>query len=232
MKIIKSLILITLLIDSNLAYSQNLEYHLTSDSIVHSIQENTSFYASSLLTNTSVTDTLFVEIIRTVNELPKFWRSSICINICFPDFVDSTVISIPPGGSQELKVYFLSSEPNSSIAHVRLQIRDLANLSVLYTPNFYAYDISNYPTPMVEEPPTKVLASPNPFIDFTLLQMPDFLNRATFTLYNSRGQQVLKLENLNDNYINLYIDNLPAGVYYGFINQESGQYRFKLVANR
>ncbi len=229
---IYSLLLITLLIGSNLAFSQNLQFNLTSDSIVHSIQENTSFYASSLITNTSVTDTLSVEIIRTINELPKFWRSSICINICFPDFVDSAVVSIPPGGSQELKVYFLSSERNSSIAHVRLQIRDFTNPTALFTPNFYAYDISTYPTPEVEEPPTEVIASPNPFIEYTFLQMPDFLINATFTLYNSKGQQVLKMENLNDNYINLYIDNLPAGVYFGFINQESGQYKIKLVANR
>ncbi|MBI4931290.1 MAG: T9SS type A sorting domain-containing protein [Bacteroidetes bacterium] len=55
---------------------------------------------------------------------------------------------------------------------------------------------------------------PNPFSTQTTLQLDKTLKNATLTVYNSFGQQVKQLKNINGQAITLHRDNLPSGLYF------------------
>lgn len=55
---------------------------------------------------------------------------------------------------------------------------------------------------------------PNPFSSQTNLEIDKNIKDATLTVYNSFGQQVKQIKNINSQKINLYRDNLPNGQYF------------------
>ncbi len=67
---------------------------------------------------------------------------------------------------------------------------------------------------------------PNPFSDKTNLRLATNLVNAHLTLYNSVGQVVRKMENINGQKIILERENLPVGIYFVRITEEN-----KLIAS-
>lgn len=61
---------------------------------------------------------------------------------------------------------------------------------------------------------------PNPFSSQTTLQTDNFFN-ATLTVYNSFGQQVKQIKNISGQTITLNRDNLPSGIYFIQLTQDS-----------
>lgn len=55
---------------------------------------------------------------------------------------------------------------------------------------------------------------PNPFSTQTILKVSKFLNNASLIIYNSLGQQVKQMNNLQGQTITLQRDNLPSGIYF------------------
>jgi hypothetical protein len=62
---------------------------------------------------------------------------------------------------------------------------------------------------------------PNPFSSSTSLQTEHFLHNATLTIYNSFGQIVKHIKNTSGQTINLHRDNLPSGLYFIWLIQDS-----------
>jgi uncharacterized delta-60 repeat protein len=54
---------------------------------------------------------------------------------------------------------------------------------------------------------------PNPFFTSTTIYTSNFLNKATLTIYNSLGEQVEQIKEINGQEIILYRANLPSGLY-------------------
>lgn len=67
--------------------------------------------------------------------------------------------------------------------------------------------------------PVKVF--PNPFSTQTTLETTQHLQNATLAIYNTTGQKVKQLENINGQEIILQRANLPAGLYYFKITQHN-----------
>ena len=95
-------------------------------------------------------------------------------------------------------------------------------------PNFIdSYDYSNTTfdcsiTGIDDEDLTdKVSAFPNPFTTQTTLQTDKILNDATLTLYNSLGQQVRQVYNINGRTATLHRDNLTSGLYFVQLIQDN-----------
>lgn len=62
---------------------------------------------------------------------------------------------------------------------------------------------------------------PNPFSTSTTLQTETPLNNATFTLYNSYGQIVKQVTNINGQSVTIFRDNLSSGLYFMRLTEDS-----------
>jgi hypothetical protein len=62
---------------------------------------------------------------------------------------------------------------------------------------------------------------PNPFSAQTTLHSDKILNNATLTVYNSLGQILSQLKNINGQTVNLNRNNLPIGHYFAEISEEN-----------
>jgi len=66
-----------------------------------------------------------------------------------------------------------------------------------------------------------VLLSPNPFSSETTIKTNRNLNGADLTIYNTFGQEVKSIKNISGQTIKLHRDNLPGGIYFIQLTQES-----------
>ncbi len=103
---------------------------------------------------------------------------------------------------------------------------NLQNDSTYYFSRNYNYCLC-YPLE-VNEKEEKVIAeiSPNPFSAETSITVNGNLNNATLTVYNSIGQQVKQIKNINKQTISIQRDNLPNGLYFVNLYQNN-----KIVAS-
>lgn len=62
---------------------------------------------------------------------------------------------------------------------------------------------------------------PNPFSNQTILQTSDFFDNATLSIYNSFGQLVKGIQNINGQSITIYRENLSKGLYFVKIFQDN-----------
>ena len=62
---------------------------------------------------------------------------------------------------------------------------------------------------------------PNPFSTEATVSTGNLLKNATLTVYNTNGQAVKEIKNINGYTITLHRDNLPAGLYFVQLTQDS-----------
>ena len=68
---------------------------------------------------------------------------------------------------------------------------------------------------------SNLLVSPNPFSIETVLQADNGFKNATLMVYNSFGQTVKQIKNINGQTVTLYRDNLPCGLYFVRLIQDN-----------
>ncbi|MEZ4919207.1 MAG: T9SS type A sorting domain-containing protein [Saprospiraceae bacterium] len=77
-----------------------------------------------------------VEILvkRLLNNLPNGWESSLCLDVCYPSSVDSTLVLLEPGETQSFHFYFYTDDHDPGFGHARVGFRNQANFqnSVVY----------------------------------------------------------------------------------------------------
>ncbi len=181
------------------------------------------------ITNISQSEqTVFV--VRTLNQMPSGWSTSLCFDYCYPDWVDSIATTpdfgsspLQPGETREVSVHFFTNNvPNSGM--VQLQAGTFRNpdqritvelQASTFDPTSVDYDIElinnfelsqNYPNPF--NPSTK--------IQFTIgssqiiqLKIYDTVGREITTLisgYKSAGTYELTFN--SEDY------NIPSGIYF------------------
>ena len=62
---------------------------------------------------------------------------------------------------------------------------------------------------------------PNPSSSQTTIQADKNLTNATLTVYNLSGQQVKEIKNISGQTVTLFRDNLPSGLYFIYLTQDS-----------
>ncbi|GJQ63363.1 MAG: hypothetical protein SCALA702_24160 [Melioribacteraceae bacterium] len=176
-------------------------------------------------------DTITMDIIRTMNDLPDSWTSSLCFDVCFPPDVDSISTTsmfasspIAPGETRELSLHFFSIE-NEGTGTVKLAIKEHENsnkvdtitvtataiklVSVEDDVNIAGFSLGqNYPNPF----------NPETTINF---EIPEAGN-AEIAVFNLLGQKVAEV----------YSGYTTAGTHSVSFNAEhlsSGVYVYKLT---
>ena len=67
----------------------------------------------------------------------------------------------------------------------------------------------------------RITISPNPFSTQTIIYTDNYFKDATLTVFNSFGQQVKQIKNINRQTIILHRDNLPCGLYFIRLTQDN-----------
>jgi hypothetical protein len=184
------------------------------------------------VTNISLSEqTIF--LVRTINNLPENWSSSICFDSCLPGWVDSATTSSEYGSSplqpNETRVVALHIFPliNYGTGYAQMQAGTLRNPSNRVTVDFTA--IVN-PT-SVEEANTVIdnyyLAQnyPNPFNPST---------RINFGLKNPGNVEISVYNILGNKVATLVNGYKPAGrhsVVFNASSLSSGTYFYKIITN-
>lgn len=67
----------------------------------------------------------------------------------------------------------------------------------------------------------RLVVSPNPFSSSAFIETDYTFNNATLTIYNSFGQLVKEVTNLNNQNAYIYRDNLPSGIYFIHLKEQN-----------
>ncbi len=165
--------------------------------------------------------------VRTLNNLPSNWSSSLCFGeLCFSPFVDSVAsnqydsLPIPPNDTLSSSVHVYTDQSSLGTAHVQIEVGTFRNPTVRETLDFY---FTTDPTVGVEDDvnPTSYFLEqnyPNPFNPSTKINFG--LKESGFVslkVYNILGTEVATLINEykpSGNYkVNFDASKLSSGVY-------------------
>ncbi len=162
------------------------------------------------ITNISMQDQIFY-MVRTINNLPPNWQSSLCFDFCWAPHVDSIATTpdflsspLTPGESREISVHVFPLI-NPGTAHVQIKGGTFRNPNIVYYANFYAivnptsveddarrindFSLSqNYPNPF--NPSTKIK-----YTVPALTQNPTLRERVILQVFDMLGREVAVLVN-------------------------------------
>lgn len=177
------------------------------------------------VTNIS-SSSITVDILRSKNELPENWSSSLCFSLCFAPFVDSISTTRDFGSSPlevgETREFSLHVFPavNEGTALVDIVVKNHSNPSEEYTFQLTATAGVTGVKALSGEPTNYYLSDnyPNPFNPSTnfIFNIPKSGN-VSVDLYTSQGELVKRILN---NYfesgsynVNINLDEYSSGVY-------------------
>ncbi len=121
-----------------------------------------------------------------------------------PTVVDTMLFTDARGYAVNI---FTSSEPDTIT---------VTNVDCYYVPVCL---VTGFSEPELENNLVKIF--PNPFSTEITLKINQNSKNATLTIFNSFGQQVKQIKNINGQTVTLHRDNLPSGLYFIRITQDS-----------
>ena len=153
------------------------------------------------ITNTSAL-TITLAIVRTGNDLPAEWSSSMCLDVCYPPVTDSILTSpafgsspLSPGESRPFSMHVYTAT-NPGTGTVRVESWDTRNPSERRLLTFAASATPNGVEVTGGKPAAYALSEcfPNPFNPSTPLRclLPGE-SRVTLRVYNLNGEEVTTL---------------------------------------
>lgn len=218
------IVLFSFILVQKTVYSQ--EFSITPHSTVQ-----TDTLGSEMIFTVSVTNltqgSLGIYLVRTLNQLPADWSSSLCFQLCFASWLDSVATTaeyqstpLAVGETREVSVHvFPMNNPGQGIVTIKIgSLRTPANFAtVSFTANAIVTSLDNE-----QELPQGFSLSqnyPNPFNPVTRINfsIPETEN-VTLRIYDIFGQEVLTaLDNLlpaGVHSIEVQTNSLPSGNYY------------------
>jgi hypothetical protein len=226
------LLLIPILLWARESKAQDLNFVLTTDSVVYDTTLWGAKFSIGYLQNLSLIDTLTVDVIRIQNNLFGSWETGICTDICYPTSFDSVSLVLSPGQIQVLKLGFRMYIHNSDTAHAILSISNRINPTNTFIQNYYGIDSTSFlSTSILEDYSNKLLTIyPNPLTSGTTLKILNLkLKSATLTVYNSNGQEIKRITDLSGDDMMLSKNSLSNGLYLLRFTQDNSIYWTKLL---
>lgn len=190
---------------------------------------------------TQADQTLFM--VRTQNDLPNSWQSSLCFEFCFPDWIDSVATTndfgstpLAPGETREVTMHVFPLE-NTGTGNVQMQAATFRNQVDRIT-----VDLTAIVNPVSVEIENTLITDyyiaqnyPNPFNPSTKINYG--LERAgevEIIVYNILGNKVATLVNglksAGNHSVSFNASNLSSGIYfYKLVTKEFTQIRKMLL---
>ncbi len=134
----KYLLLIILL--ASMVSAQSFTWEADRQVICETLGTEFVFYVD--ITNTS-SDDLTLAFVKMENDLPDGWYSSFCLEVCYPDFLDSVATTdafqstpLLPGETREMSIHFFTGE-NDGTAHFKMKALSLSGDNTEYVIDLY-----------------------------------------------------------------------------------------------
>jgi len=226
------LLLIPILLWAREYKAQDLNFVLTTDSVVYDTVLWGAKFSIGNLQNLSIVDTLIVDIIRTQNNLFGSWETGICTDICYPTSFDSVSLVLLPGQIQVLKLGFRMFIHNSDTAHTILSISNRMDHTNNFIQNYYAIDSTSLLSTSIFEinSDTKIALFPNPLNSESTLKFLNLkLNSATLTVFNANGQEIKQITDISGDDLVISKSSLINGLYLLRLTQDNSIYWTKLL---
>ena len=176
-------------------------------------QPGETLFTSGLLVNDS-NEPVDILIRRLVNTLPIGWESSLCADVCYPSFIDSTIIQLAPGQEQEFHFYFYTDDHNGALGYARVGFRNQNNTQNKFVSDVYGITSTASSTQSV--PVRRLEVNPNPVAQQLQLPAGDW---AQLQVFNALGQMALTV---HKNTSQLDVSSLPTGWYSLVLFEKSG----------
>jgi len=179
-------------------------FTINSDTVVRT-QTNGFAYVSATLQNIG-NYPMKIEVRRLLNQLPAGWSSSMCLDVCYPSDVDSTLINLDPQQTMDLIVDVFTG-PDPDTGSIRIGMRnadDVMNRAIIRISV-----ISEQPTgnKFVEQDP--ILVYPNPASQALFIQSEVY---GCFQLIHEGGK--IYREGKLDRRIQLDCGDAIPGIYF------------------
>ncbi|GJQ63362.1 MAG: hypothetical protein SCALA702_24150 [Melioribacteraceae bacterium] len=217
------------------SYSMTLTAHaeepITSNTfaIAGDFTTQTDTLGSEIVYNIEIENTsdapVTMDIVRTVNDLPADWTSSLCFDVCFPPDLDSISTTsnfasspIQPGETRELSLHFFPMN-NTGTGSVELVIKDHDHPQLSETINVSASAVITSFENMVDELNYRLNQNyPNPFNPSTMINFS--IKEAGFTklaVYDILGREIALLIDghleAGSHSVSFDASNFTSGVY-------------------
>jgi len=207
-------------------------------SITHGSLSKTDSVGSEIIFEFTVTNNtngnLTLDLIRTQNDLPWGWSSSLCFSSCFAPFIDSVSTTSDfgssPLNSNETRNFSLHVFPMESEGTARISIQIKNHAVPSESKSFEITASANLSKVNIEKRPTDFFLSqnyPNPFgskfsqqtvIKFSVPEEHNPTKKMMLGIYNILGEKIVTLINgvvsAGEHSIVLNSTDLPSGIYF------------------
>ncbi|GEM_PF-5102175 len=182
--------LITFLLMSSSLFGQSLNVTLIDDTI-RAMTAGTEYIISDL-ENTG-NDTIEVDIIRAVNNIPPGWQTGLCVDgVCQFATVDSMRISIAPLATKEFRMYFQTLGSPTDTASTEILFKNIGDALNVFDQQYYAFLSPTASVPTLEGSKTKKLVK---IVDATGREVEDKPNTLLFYIYDDgTSEKVFRME--------------------------------------
>ncbi len=212
------------LCDSIPSSNSQFEFTMNTDTLVKG-DVNSALYVSGTLKNISNVP-VKIEIRRLENNLPANWLTSMCIDLCYPTDVDSTMITLKANEQIDLIIDFFTG-PNPAQGNVRIGMRnvDHPQNKAIMRATAQTFDLTNITHKEKYDP--NVLIYPQPSATFLRIKTNDFNQ---YILFDEKGTVYQK--GWIDESETIQRNNIPSGLYFLKLSQDHGKSSYhKVVFN-
>ncbi len=203
--------------------AQNFTFQLVNGNTGFGTPGGNDIVVAGNLVNTG-TVPLEIDIIRKENNLPAFWESYICTDICLPPFADSTRLYLPAGQSQAFTLSFITNNTLDT-ANSLIVFKNVTNNSNKFTQRFYAITtLTTGIKPPLGEEEIKLEVFPNPVSQRVFIRSEQEIQKVE--CLDASGKKMF-VSNEKKTYFSLNVASFPKGFYLLKIYAPDGSFIYK-----
>ncbi len=207
--------------DSIPAGNSRFEFTMISDTLVQA-EVNSVVYAIGSIKNIS-TVPVKIEVRRLKNNLPANWFSSICLDVCYPTTVDSTMITLKPDQKMDMIIDFFTG-PVPGQGSVQIGMRNVDHTQNKFFMNATAVSTDLTNTSRKEKYQPDVLIYPQPSTSFLRIKTTSYNQ---YILFDEKG--VVYQKGWIDESETIERKNIASGLYLLKLSNDDGKFLYKKV---
>lgn len=165
------------------------------------------------LTNTSATDAVLIDFLRTDVSIPGEWTSSLCTDLCFSPDEDSTSVYLLPGATEEVMVDFFTDDYTIGSGTVSVTFRNRYDESNSYNYVFLAQTVAEVAVETIPAENMNLYPNPAEGAQSVHLQYAPLNGDAAWSLMDISGRKISNGTIASNGTTALETDGLPAGIY-------------------